>query len=313
MSYPSLDPLLTVPYVSVPEFKASPTWLDLDDLIEGGVQAQQDAELTNQLIKASAWADKYVRQPLRAHYQVENKQCRMDKWGRIWIHPSHAPIRSIAALSYGTDIWNMTSITSLGASSSSGAQAWVEDSKGVIVALSGISNTWAGSLQFGGVPPPATEMYVQIEYVAGYGHGVLASSTTAGSSTVLQLDSSLGFQPPAKSFAGNTYGASIARIWDPASEEAATVTAVDNTDNQITVAKTQYDHQVGVNVSELPAEVKQAVTQYAAGLLLRQDVTNDMPFSGAPGPSARRSHGRGVAGGLINEAECSLKDYRRVR
>jgi len=44
MSMPSIEPLLTVPYISVPEFQASPTWLDLNDLIEDGSTAQQDAE-----------------------------------------------------------------------------------------------------------------------------------------------------------------------------------------------------------------------------------------------------------------------------
>ena len=40
---------------------------------------------------------------------------------------------------------------------------------------------------------------------------------------------------------------------------------------------------------------------------------DEMPFPGSPGPVARRSGSRGVAGGLIDEAERLLMPYRRVR
>lgn len=311
MTMPSLDPLLTVPYVGLTEFKASPTWMDLDNLIEGGIQAQQDGELYNQLLKASAWADNFVMMPLRAHYQVEDLICRVDARGRIFIHPSHAPIKSVAAVSFGCDLSLMQTVSLTDA-------VWVQDRRGIIVALSGINGQWASSLQFGPAPSYSTEVYVQVEYVAGYAHGVIQTATAANAQSIT-LDSALGFNGPSTSFAGTSYGASVARIWDPLNptantggEEAATVQSVNN--NTITLASTLANaHAVGANVSELPAEIKQAITQYACGLMLREAVENDMPYPGSPGPSSRQSEAGGVAGGLIGEAEKCLAKYRRVR
>jgi hypothetical protein len=302
---PSIEPLLTVPYISVAEFLASPTWLDLNDLIEDGSAAQQTAEQYNQILKASAWADNYIRQPLRAHYQVDNLQCRVDKLGRIFIHPHHLPVRQVVAVSYGSDLNNMTQAT-IGPST-----AWVEDSRGIIIALSGINGAWASTLQFGSAPSPSTQVYVQVEYIAGYGHGIITANSLAGA-TSLSVDSTLGFQKPATSLAGNSYGGSVARIWEPALEEAGAVQGISG--GALTFsAPLANAHSVGINVSELPAEVKQAVTQYAAGLLLRENATNALPFPGAPGPTTMRDGGGGVAGGLINEAEMCLSKYRRVR
>lgn len=315
MSFPTIPPLLVVPYVSVPEFQAAPTWLDLDDLIEGGTAAQQEAELYNQILKASAWADNYVQQSLKASYVVENLQCRVDRMGRIWVHPSYVPIRSISALSWGFDLWDMQPVTNFNTTPGSGAYSWIEDSKGVIVILSGLNSASGGpQIQFGGPPPATTQVYVQIEYVAGYGHGVLTEASSAGSSTLV-VDDNMGFQAGFTSYAGNPYGASVARIWDPGNEEALTVEGVTGTTDLSFTSATLYNHQAGVNISELPAEVKQAVIQYACGLLLREDVSNDLPFPGSPGPSAanRRSESRGVAGGLITEAERLLSPYKRVR
>jgi hypothetical protein len=310
MSMPSIDPLLTAPYISVPEFQASPTWIDLNDLIEDGSTAQQESEQYNQILKASAWADNYINQPLRAHYQVENHRCRVKADGTIFVHPNHLPVRSIAALSYSVDMSSWTQVT-IGSGS-----AWVEDSNGLIISLTGINMAWANSLQFGPNASYSQQVYVQIEYVAGYGHGIL-TATADSAQAVVSLDSTLGFQQPATSLAGNTYGASVARIWDPGYEEAATVQTVSA--NSLTFAAnlvnthTFTSSLLSVNVSELPAEVKQAITQYAAGLLLKENATNAAPFPGSQGPTMRRNTSRGVAGGLINEAERCLSKYRRTR
>lgn len=318
MTMPSLEPLLTVPYVSLAEFSASPTWLDLDDLIENGTASQQSGELFNQLLKASAWADNYIRQPFRAHYVVEDLQCRVDSRGRIYIHPKHKPIRQVVAVSYGADPTMMQAITSFG--STNGTSVWVEDQNGVIIALGGLNGAWANSLQLGPAAVPYQSVYVQVEYIAGYGHGVLQATAAAGVNS-LGLDTVLGFQAPTTSFAGTSYGASVARIWDPLNpntdtgpEEAITVSAVNAGSNSLTFSSNLlYAHAAGCQVSELPAEVKSAVTSYACGLLLRNDASEDMPWPGSQGPSANRADSRGVAGGLINEAELLLNPYRRIR
>lgn len=303
-------PLRTVPYLGLAEFKAMPTWVDLDDLIPGGSASQNDAELNNVLIRASAWADNYCKQPIKASYQVENTTARVDKWGRIFIHPKFNPVRSIAAVSYGVSLGSMTQVPAAGLD---GDQAWVEDEKGVIIVLSGINGAWAGRLQFGPAPAYSTEVYVQFEYVAGYGNGVLVADTASGATT-LQLDDVTGFQAASTTLAGTAYNASVARIWEPGEEEAVTVQSVNASASTLTLtSSTLNSHTAGVQVSEIPPEVRNAVGQYALGLLLRDEAEDDMPFPGSIGPAVRRSTKRGYAGGLINEAECALAPYRRVR
>jgi hypothetical protein len=307
LTTPITDGLLTVPYVGLLEFQASPTWLDLQDLVQGGDETQQNAEIYNQLLKASAWADNFCSQPLRAHTATEQGRARVDRRGRMWLHPHNNPVRSITGLAYGTDLEDMTIVSDF-------SQAWVEDQRGIIIALTSYTGSWAGSLQFGSVPTSGSECYVQYQYVAGYGNAVLTSNTNSGVID-LPVDNPAGFLPASTTLFGTAFGASVARIWEPAAEEAISISSGYNvgTSPLMLSSATLNAHTAGVQISEFPPEIRQAVTQYACGLMLREDTSNDMPFPGSPGPTARQSETRGVAGGLISEAERMLMPYRRVR
>lgn len=306
MTTPISEPLLTVPFVGVAEFRAAPTWLDTEDLIQAGTGAQQDAELYNVLLRASAWANSCVRQPLQAHTAHDFTEARVDRYGRIFLHPKNTPIRSVTGFAYGAEINDLTTLSDL-------STVWIEDQRGILIADDVLSSNWAGSLQFGRLPTPDRHIYVYYEYVAGYGNGQLMATANAGAAT-LTLDNALGFQGSSTSPLGTQYGASIARIWDPALEEAVTVQSVAN--NVLTLSGTtsnSHTGNTGIQVSEMPAEVRQAVICYAVGLLLRDNTTNDAPYPNSVGPVVRRANSGGRAGGLVSEAERLLGPYRRVR
>lgn len=306
MTTPISEPLLTVPFVGELEFKASPTWLDLDDLVTGGLASQQNAELYNQLLKASAWANNFVRQPLQAHTVAEFTEARVDRYGRIFLHPKNTPIRSVTGFAYGSDPTMLTTLTNL-------SEVWIEDQRGILIANDILSSAWAGNLQFGSLPSPDRQVYVYFEYVAGYGNAQLTATASQGASS-LTVDSTLGFQAPATSPLGTSYGASIARIWDAGAEEAISVSSVSPTALGLSgTTLSAHTGNTGIQVSEMPADIRQAVTSYACGLMLRQEVSMDAPFPGSPGPTSRRSNARGAAGGLISEAERLLCPYKRVR
>lgn len=304
MTTPLVEGLLTAPYVSVAEFRASPTWIDSDDLIPGGLQAQQDDELNNVLIRASSWADGYTAQRLGAHVATEQCRARMDRLGRIFLHPSNVPVRSITALAYGANFQNLTLLTDL-------TQVWVEDARGIVVALTPVSAATLGQLQFGAPVTPGFELYVQYQYVAGYACTTLTSSAASGQ-RILQVADSTGFQVPSTALIGTLAG-STARIWDPGIEEAISVTAVAG--NTVTAsANLANTHGIGVAVSELPAEVRQGIICYAVALLMKEDTSDEEPFTGTRfGPSVRRARSKGAAGGLINDAEDWLERYKRTR
>jgi hypothetical protein len=303
---------LTQPYVSVPEFRAAPTWLDSDDLIPGGVQGQQDEELANVLLRASSWADEHAgggtdRPWFGAHLVTEQCRTRINRYGQVFLHPSDHPVREITGLAYGADFQSMAVMSDL-------TQTWVEDSRGIVVSVIPWRGSWTGTLEFGAVAVPGGQMFVQYQYVSGYCNTRLTGAASAGTSTLNVADST-GLQPPATNLLGNLSG-STARIWDAGIEEAVTV-APGFTTGSATVPLTSplaSPHAAGVIVSEFPAAVRQAIICYAVGLLMREDVTSEDPYPGTPyGPTARRAKSGGKSGGLVSEAEKLLRPFRRVR
>jgi hypothetical protein len=310
---PYVDGLLIQPYVTVAEFKAAPTWLDVDDLISGGVQSQQDAELSNVLLRASKWADNFCAQRLGAHTVNEQFRARVDRMGRVILHPSNVPVRQITALGFGADFQNLQPLTDF-------TQVWIEDARGIVVSAIPWRGSFTGALEFGMVPIQGSEIYVQIQYVAGYASTVLGATVTAPGSTLTVADPT-GFQAPTATPYGLTVTlpGSTARIWDPANEEAVTVASIAG--STLTLASpTAFTHTVAagpagqVGISELPAEIHQAIISFAVALMLREDTAGEEPFSGTPfGPSARRSASGGKAGGLLDNAYELLEPYRRVR
>lgn len=307
MTVPSVEGLLTIPYVTVAEFRASPTWLDTDDLIPAGAPAQQDAELYNVLLRASSWADNWCGQRLSAHSAYEQTRARVDRWGRIILHPSNVPVRQVTGVAYGTDFQNLTELTDL-------TQTWIEDARGIVVSSVPWRGTFSGTLEFGSVPPSGGEVYVAFQYVAGYAVTTLASPATAAQSSIVVANAT-GIQPQSTVLFGTLPGSTL-RVWDPALEEAVTV-GTSYTAGATTVplsAPLINSHVTGTGVSELPPEVHQAVIELAVALLMRENVTDEEPFAGTPyGPTTRQSAAGGAAGGLVDHARELLEPYRRVR
>lgn len=313
MTSPYVEGTLVQPYVTVAEFRAAPTWLDSKNLIEGGNDSQQDAELFNVLLRASQWADNFVGQKLGAHTAFEQMRARVDKTGRIILHPSNVPVRQVTAMAFGADFQNMQTLTDF-------TQVWIEDSRGIIVSAIPWRGSWSGSLEFGLVPCDGSEVYVQIQYIAGYGCTVLGATVSAGG-TSLTVKDATGFQAPQAPSTGLslTLPGSTARIWDPDNEEAVTVSAIAG--NTLTLSSALINsHTVAatpagqVGISEFPPEIHQAVISMAVALMMREDVTSEDPFGGTPfGPATRRAGSGGQAGGLLDNAYELLEPYRRVR
>jgi hypothetical protein len=109
-----------------------------------------------------------------------------------------------------------------------------------------------------------------------------------------------------------TIPGSVARIWEPGVEEAVQVSNswVAGTNPVLLASPLQYAHAVGAGVSELPAEVHQALQCLAVALLMREDVSYEEPFGNTPfGPTVREAHSGGQAGGLIGNAREILTRY----
>lgn len=258
-------------------------------------------------MRASGWADNYCELRLGAHTVTEQTRARPDRDGLLYLTPSNFPVRSVLALGYGSNFQEMQLLPSL-------TQTWVEDARGIVISLLPYSAQFIGSLQFGPVARPDSQLFIEYQYVAGYANTVLTSAVAAGGTSLNVLDPT-GFVGPSTGIVGTLAG-STARIWEPGVEEAVTIASgytAGNTTIPLASALTN-PHAAGVTVSEFPAEVRQAIICHTVGLLLREDVTDDEPWPGTPfGPTARESERGGKAGGLLNHAMMLLEPYRRVR
>lgn len=298
-----VTPELAVPYLTAAGFQAYPTWLDLDNLIPGGVAAMQADELNDVLLTASQWCvtncDSML---LHAHYvQGENQRTRASSGGRLYIRPRNIPLRAITSLLYG---WDPSAMAALSLPSST---MWVEDGREVSFVPGGGLAFTGPAIQFGGGAAPGRTTYVTWSYVAGYPNTTLSASCVAGASSVTVTDPT-GIVP-----------GDVLRIYDVGASEALTVTStyapsVPTSPPTATViplaADTQNAHGAGTGITGMPRGILQAVICYTIALLMREDVASEEPESGF-GPAARSvGEGSGKAGGLINDALEFLANYR---
>ncbi len=290
----------TIPYVSPTAFRAHPTYLDTTGLRVGDPDpADQTAQLAVTLLEASGWADNQCNQPLGAHVWTQRFRSRIDRAGNLRFHPDHGPLITLSTLGYGMSPTALTTV--------SGTAAWVEDGTNVVVPLGG-NMAWSGSLQFGF--PASGEVFVQAAYTAGFVATVLGADALAGA-TSLRVADPTGILP------GGSY-----RIWEPGVEETVAVSptwtpptaTVPPTATTVTLAApTLFAHTTGSDLSGMPAEVRNAVIQYATATLMRPDSTAEDEFPNTSlGSDTRRNDPRNGTG-LIADAVRTLSSYGRVR
>lgn len=283
------------PYLTLDEYKNAPTALDYGNLVQGGNQAAQDAELTNAITRASSYIDQFCNQVLAATLDLEQQRVRMRSDGTIRIHPKYSPVVSLNSLAVGFYPGQLTTVPDL-------SGAWIEEQE-IIFPLTSGQLSWSsqGPLGLGFSSTPRGETFVNYSYVNGYPISVLIANSTAGATTLL-LDTGLGIT------AGQ-----VLKIYDGASSEDVVV-ASSYTYGSSTVplvSATLYAHQVGDAVSSLPAAVKQAcILITSAYLKIRGDASLVLEVTNRPGTQI---DGAQRVGSDIAHAQEILKPFRRIR
>jgi len=281
------------PYLTLQEFKNAPTALDYGNLVVGGNQAAQDAELTNAITRASSWIDQYCNQVIGATLDTEQQRVRISNDGTIKIHPKYFPIVALKSLSFGYTPINLVSVPDC-------SQAWLEEQQ--IVYPYGIA-AWSnqGALGFGFPASPRAVTYVKYTYVNGYANAVLAADAVAGA-TSITLDSGLGI------VAGE-----MLTIFDGDKTERVIVDSgysAGSSTVPLSVGLT-YAHSTGVSVSNLPAAIKEAaILVTSAYLKIRGDASLVMAVTNAP---SQQIAGAQMVGTDIAHAQELLKPFRRIR
>ena len=283
------------PYLTLSEYQNAPTALDYGNLVQGGNQAAQDAELTNAITRASSWIDQYCNQVLAATLDVEQQRTRIRSDGTFRIHPKYAPIVSLNSISVGFYPGQMTALTNF-------SNVWIEEQE-IIVPLDVGSLTWSGQgpLGLGFTPTPRAETFVNYSYVNGYPVDVLKTNASVGA-TSITVDSGLGI------VAGQDM-----KIFDGASSENVTVAsnyAYGSTTVPL-VSATLYAHNAGIAITSLPAAVKEAaILVTSAYLKIRGDASLVLDVTTRPG---QQIDGAQKVGSDIAHAQQLLQPFRRIR
>jgi hypothetical protein len=293
------DLILAIPFVTVPAFKAHPTFIDVQNLRSGStVAGDQDAELLNILLMASEDAESICDQPIQAHVQVDSRRNWADNRGRLFLYPCHAPVRTVLAYSYASQLGQATSIAN--------PLCQIEDGRQIIVELAGASGSWSGSLQFG-APPSSVELYTTCSYVAGYANAVLTAAPGGGAMSITVSN-------PTGIYAGDTL-----RIWEPGKEESVVVAP--SWAGQATtpftpaaiplVAGLANAHPIGAGVTGFGADLHLATIYLAIDGLQRYGTSS----SNWPGARVKSSIGKNPKDATPWQAKAMrlLRPYRAVR
>lgn len=281
--------MAATPYVTAAEFAAHPTYMDLEALRPGVMDADaQTAELTNILLMASDWADSVCNQQLGAHRVDLSTRGRVDTDGNLIVFPSDRPVLAVDAVSYGT--------------SPAGRMAYLpnpearvrHDQTIVILARQG---TIRG------------RVWVDITYTAGWVSTLLTDDASAGIESLTLADPT-GIKP----------GASY-RLWEPGAEETVTVspdwtpphaTALPGPIEVPLAAPTVHEHTKGSRLSDMPADIRLAVINYTVSQLMRPDSTAEDAYPDTSLSSGtRRADPRRDGSGLVIEARKILNSYAR--
>ena len=211
------------PYITAAEYAAAPTGINLSTLQPGATSLQLADALQSAIARGSAWVDQICHQILAATLEVVTGQYRVQD-GMVMVIMKQSPVIAVYSMALGLSVLSMKPL--------------IVD-PGIDIGSKIVRIPLPGTL-YGNNPVRAS-----VSYVAGFANCLLTSAVTAGVGH-LPLDGVLGITP------GMTL-----TISDPGFTEIVTVLSVGTTSIDL-AAITQFAHAKGVNVSALPAEVKQA-------------------------------------------------------
>lgn len=282
------------PYLTVNEFKNAPTALDYGNLVVGGNDSAQTAEITNAITRASSWIDQYCNQILSATVDTEQQRARMNGQGNLIIHPKYWPIVSVSALSFGATPNSLVAVPDP-------SLAWLEEQSIVYPYGSASSMTSQGPLGYGLPSTPGRGLYVRYTYINGYANSILDAATNVGDTSVL-VDDPTGIVPGEWMTIFDGANTERVQVSTSYSMGAATVTLA---------SPLLFAHVVGVGISSLPAAIKEAaIVMTSAFLKIRGDASLTMAVTTRPG-------GQNTANDMMgNEKQIAseiLKPFRRIR
>lgn len=294
-AYGNTTKLFSTPYLTLAEYKAAPTAIDYNNLVvDSSDPAAQDAELANNIARASSWIDTHCNQVLAATLETEQQRVRFSPDGYLRIHPKYNPVVALTAMSWGAQPTGLTEYADP-------SIAWVEEQSIVFPWAMGATWSSAGPLQLGSPSGPRGTVFCQYSYVSGYANTTTAATSNAGASSITVADGT-----------GIVAGSRLT-IYDGLLTETFTVASTYTFGSTtVPVAGTLTNaHLSGVAVSALPPAVKEAaILATTAFLKMRGDFTMTMAVTSSVG-TAQQSTGQ--INNDLDLAKELLVAFRRVR
>lgn len=230
MATTSLAPIptyLATPYLTVAELKRSPIYTQLQKLIPGGSQADNDAELAQIIQRVSAMINGEVNQNLAATMDVEAGWCRITDDGELRIHTRCTPVVEVISVSVGATPYSMVPVTDL---------------------TYALSDPWRITIMqqaLQGIGRCGRRVWAQWTYVNGYPVTLTSAATAVGDTTITVVDAT-----------GIVAGQTRLTIEDGKFQETIVPSAVIG--NVLTVAPLGFAHTSGVGVNALPHDIQEA-------------------------------------------------------
>ena len=232
---------VTSPYITPAEYLASPTGVNVSQLVPRGTEDQNADALKTVIIRASSYADQICRQVLAATRDIESGRYRLQRGGVLRIPATFSPVIAVEQITVGFAPSSMATVTDM-------SNVWVDRK---------VVTTPIGTLPlvptYGALAPDG-RVYATMTYINGWANGLLTSAASTGNTTLI-VDNPLGMAP----------GVQLT-IFDSGKTEVIYVQSVSG--NTITLTTPLvYDHAVGVNVSAFPDAIKQAIVLLTSALI----------------------------------------------
>jgi hypothetical protein len=247
------------PYISLTEFKFSATAsaIDFTNLVAVGGQAAQDQALYELIVRASAKADRYTMGllgTLNATLNTESGRYMVNREGNFIVHPSFGPILGVSAFSYANQAGAFNQVTL------SSQNCWPERWQFIITnqGYGGSSQVFTGIGALSAVlnGQATGTQYCTYSYLSGYPNTFTTSTSAAGATSLNIVD-------PTAMIPGN-----YVTLWDGTNDEYVQISETYNGSTTLTLTNPlQFAHGSGVNVSAIPADVKQAVIHFVVAMV----------------------------------------------
>ncbi|MGN6607968.1 MAG: hypothetical protein ACTHMS_13275 [Jatrophihabitans sp.] len=282
----------TQPYITVAEFLAQPTGVDVSQLIPGANAAANAAALATQIRKASSYADSLCYQVLAATLDMQSGEYRVWRDGTIRVPLDNSPVVEISNVAVGYRAGQLSALTDL-------SGVWL-DKKIARIPVAGTSIPYASG---GGATAASGRVFAQVQYVNGYANTILAADAAQGDQSVT-VSSALGVFP----------GMPLGVYDDNAATSEQIVVASTYTQGSTTVplaTPLQFAHASGTSVSALPQAIKLAVTALTSHLIKTRGAES-IALSGVSGGPAEVEKTEPGATEEYEMAVDLLHPFRRV-